>query len=476
MVVESNTQEKSTMDFFSRHREIILIIIFAVLIRLFTFFVVFVSDSKYWAEMSTFFTAGINPYETGIEFYYKYPPLFHYLINFFGLFGNSSYIAPKLMVFTFDILNICCIYLIGNQLKNEVLGKNAALFYAFNPIIILQFFHDVNEIVTLFFTLVAIYFLITERFLISSVLLTLGIAFKLYPIFFLIPILIYIIRNSESKKILKSLSYLLVVVVTFIIISLPFLIISYDVFIQHLFVHASRMNLGASITEYIPEIEILFTPAFEILGISISFQFIIQASVMFLIFIYFFFTKKEFNVHDLFTVIVIISLILPLINYQIQLKYTNLISFPFLVFIIYRNKKFFKESELYFFFLMSFLSILLYIFSIIMFFPPVETLISYSSLVDKGRFYVLFWIIGFLIFTLNEYRHGKESDYKIIILIVMPFITYNLFGNLLGVVLTCSIIIISIIYVHNKYWHKLLKKEKIFIKSHNFKQYLDLTK
>ena len=58
------------------HKNFIYIFIFALVIRLFTFFVVFIGDSLYWVEMSSFLYRGVNPYETDVEFFYKYPPLF----------------------------------------------------------------------------------------------------------------------------------------------------------------------------------------------------------------------------------------------------------------------------------------------------------------------------------------------------------------------------------------------------------------
>jgi len=422
-----------------------------------------VQDSLYWVEMSSFLIRGINPYETEIEFYYKYPPLFHYLINLFGILSDFSYIGPKLMIFCFDIINIIIIYKIGLKLKDDVLGANAALFYAFNPIIILQFYHDVNEFVTLCFTLLAIYFLISNKLTLSSISLALGIAFKLYPVFFLIPITIFIIKNSGDKKLKNIIFYYISIILTFVLVCVPFLIISPEVFIEKLFIHTSRMNLGDSITERIPELLILFKPAFEIFGISFSYQFIIQLLVLLFIFLFFFFSKEDFNVHDLFTVMVIISLVLPLINYQIQLKYTYLIAFPFLLFIIYKNKSTFKESELYYLYFINFISFLLFLLLLILFYPSLEILLSYELLVIKGKFYVIFWISSFILFIINEYRHHEQGDYKAHILCLLPFITYNLIADVIGVIITLSIIMITIFYIFYRYWFKFRGNKKIFI-------------
>jgi len=451
-----NNIENNLKDF-----TFIKILIFALFIRCFIFFVIFVYDSYYWMEMSSFLFKGINPYETNNEFFYKYPPLFHYFINFFGLLSNFTYIGSKLMIFTFDILNILIIYKIGFILKNKILGLNAAFYYAFNPIILLQFYNEVNEFVTLFFSLLAIYFILKNKYIYSSVSLSLGISFKLYPIFFLIPILIFIYRNNE-KNFFKILNYFILIIFIFILISLPFLIINPEIFILRLFIHINRMNQGDSITEQIPELLNLFKTAIQIDGIKISYQFILQVCVLLIIYIFLFISKKQFIIEDLFVGIIIISFTLPLINYQIQLKYTNLISFPFLIFLIYANKKKFEEIELYFLFLINLFFIIFYFILILIFMPPIENLLSYDNLVQKGKYYFSFWMCSFLIFLINEYRHKKESDYKILILIVLPFITYNLFNNYNGALITIIIIILTILYTIYKYWFRIQEDQKIF--------------
>ncbi len=460
---KSNRIDKTGSNFYLKHKPFILIILFAITIRFFAFFVIFLGDNFRWVEMSSLLINGINPYETNIEFFYKYPPLFHFFINFFGVMSNFTYIGPKLMVFCFDILNLIIIYLMGIKLKSRVLGTNAAIFYAFNPSVILQFNNEVNEIVTLFFSLLAIYFLISNRFVFSSISLSLGIGFKLYPIFFLIPILIYIYKNSTEKKIRNIFWYCTCIIIIFIGLSLPFLLISPDIFIYRFFIHSSRLNLGDSLTEQIPAILWLYNPAFEIFGFAFSYQFLIQMIIMLALFLFFFLSKKNFNIHDLLTSIVIISFILPLINYQIQLKYSNLIAFPFLLFIIYKDMKIIKENEIYLLYLVNLFFSLLFFLLMIFIFPPIDNLISYDFLMEKGGLSILFWLISSLIFIINDYRHHKEGDYKLFILIILPFIIYNLFNNWLGAIITIFLVVVGMLYIFKSYWFKFKKNEKIFI-------------
>ncbi|MGQ4872948.1 MAG: glycosyltransferase 87 family protein [Promethearchaeia archaeon] len=400
--------------------------------------------------MSSFLFKKINPYETNTEFYYKYPPLFHYFINFFGLITNFTYIGPKLMVFCFDILNIIIIYKIGISLKNKTYGINASFYYAFNPIILLQFYNDVNEFVSLFFSLLAIYFILKNKLILSSISLTAGIAFKLYPIFFLIPISIFIYRNYK-RGFFKVISYFFTIIIVFTLISLPFLIINSEIFFSRLLIHTNRMNKGDSITEQIPELSNLFKIAFKIDGIEISYQFIIQVIVLSVIFFAFLIQKDQFTIKNLFIGIILISFILPLINYQIQLKYTNLISFPFLVFLIYENRKSLKEIELYLLFFINLVLIIIFYILILIILSSFEKIISYEYLIQKGTYYGIFWMISFIIFIINEYQYKNSGDYKILVLIVLPFIIYNIFNNFIGVIMTIILMILTILYLIYKY-------------------------
>jgi len=456
--------EKSTVNIteklsnlFNNNKKFLLILFFAISIRIFSFLVVLVMDSMYWVEMSSFLFNGINPYETSTEFFYKYPPLFHYLINIFGFISDFSYVGPKLMVLSFDILNIIVIYKLGIALKGKTLGENVALLYSLNPLIILQNFHDVNEFITLFFTLLCIYFLLTERYAISAIFLSLGIAFKIYPIFLLIPITLYLYKNAQDIKLrFRRLAlYFSIVFLTMVIISLPFLVVSPGSFIQKFLIHTSRLNRGDSLTDRLPELLIMYETAFEIFNISISYQFILQAIILILVFSIPFFLKKEFNIYDLFLIWIFIALLLPLINYQIQLKYTNLIAFPFLLLIMCNRMKSCSEGEIYFLYFMNFIPTIIFFLLYVLFFPPIDNLLSVENLVEKGMFFGGIFIICYMIFILNEYYHRKYRDYIIPILNILPFIIHNFIQNYWGDIIALTIIFCNIIYTYNKYWNKL---------------------
>lgn len=426
-------------------KNLIRIIVFSVVLRLFTFVIVLLSDSELWIEASKLLFSGINPYETEVEFFYKYPPLFYYILSFFGLLTNFSYLSPKLMIFAFDISNILIIYKIGEKLKNNQFGIICSLLYALNPIIIMQFYHDVNEFVALFFTLLSVYFLIHDYDILTALSLGFGIAFKLYPIFFLMPLTIFWIKNRKNwfKKILLCYSSIFLL---FIVLSIPFLLNSPEIYIQKLFIHTRRRNLGDSITEQIPQLLILYNEAFNLFGISFSYQFLIQALSLLAIFTYFCFFRKKFKIYDFFLMSVIISIILPLINYQIQLKYTYLIAFPFLLFIINDNQKQNPEPLIFILFILNLFSILLFIILYSIFLPPINNLISAENLVIKGSLYGIFWVSCFCVFLIIRIKVQNFKSIAIHLLNVLPFIFYNLFSNFLGAFLAIVTLFFNFYY------------------------------
>ncbi len=455
MIEKSENNNISLKNRFFIHKQFIIILILGMILRFFTFFVIFVNDMRYWVKMSSFLVNGVNPYETNFEFYYKYPPLFYYILTLFGFLSNYSYVGPKLMIFIFDLLNIVMIYKLGVKLKNNIFGLNVSFLYAINPIILLQFYNDVNEFVVLFFTLLAIYYLLDKKLIISSISLAMGIGFKLYPVFFLIPILIYIYKNSNSKVLMKVILYISIVLLTLFVICLPFIIISPGPFLQNLFIHSSRMNLGDSLTEQIPQLLFFYKPAFFVFGIEFSYQFLIQICVLGVVFLLLFLFSKKYDIYDLFTSFVIIAFILPLINYQIQLKYFYLMSFPFLLCIVYKKLDFLNGKEVIGSFIINFVSILLFLVILILLLPPIENLLSFDNLVEKGRLYGFFWIPCFILFVLFDYKRKEKGDFKVHILSVLPFIIYNLFPNILVSIFTILLIGIGLFYFFNKCYLKV---------------------
>jgi len=438
------------------NKNFINLLIFSIIIRLFTFFIIFLPDLYYWVEMSSFLIRGINPYTSNVEFFYKYPPLFHYIINFFGIITNFTYIGPKLMIFYFDILNIILIYRIGLLIKDKIFATNISLFYSLNPVIILQFYHDINEFITLFFTLCSIFYLIKKKIILSSIFLGLGVSFKLYPIIFLISIIPFIYHNKSYNRLTSIILFLVFIFLTFIISSLFFLLISPNNFIECLFIHTSRMNLGSSLTDLMPELKYFYNTFFIFFGFKFSFLFIIQISLFIILFLLLLVFIENFNIYDLFIFTVIIITLIPLVNFQIQLKYTNLMAFPFLLFIIYKEDENFLKKDMIFLFLNNLILFLVFLFFYIIIFEP-KNIFAIFPITNKSGFYYVFFLLTFIFFIINEYKHRKNRDYLIHLLNLMPVMLYIFIKNYLGVIFIILSIITIIIYLFFKYWFRFRK-------------------
>jgi len=437
-------------------------IIFGMFLRLTTFFFILDIDIVFHTEMSRFLADGKNPYTSDLEYYYKYPPLSYYLYSIFGILTNFSYSGPKLLLFTADIINIYLIYKIGLTIKNAKLGAISALNYTLNPLVLAQFFHDVNEIASLTFTLLAIYFLLINRRILSAVSLTLGIGFKLYPLFFLIPITLYIYKNITEKKVFNVFKYYIIIFAVFLLICLPFLILSPQIFIERLFLHSSRRNLGFNIIYHLENLEFLYNSAFTIFNINFSYQFLIQVVILGVIFLFFFFSSKDFNIKDLFIVMVLISFVLPLINFQIQFKYTYLIAFPFMIYIINQKSKNISEIEFYYLFLINFFAIVIFLLIIILQNDSFDLLISpeYSYIIQKESIFMSIFLISFLIFLIYEERRKDGGDPLLHLTATLPFIIYSIYYNSSGAIIAYLFCLLNVLYFIFRYQ---IKSKTIFI-------------
>ncbi len=451
---ESIREEKE--GFYKRNEKFLKILILGILVRIITFFFIFVVDITYFVKASTFLVNGVNPYETNSDFFCKYPPFFYYLITLFGLLTTFSYFGPKLMVVCFDSLNIIIIYKLGGILKDRNLGLNISILYAFNPIIIVSIYHDVNEFITLFFTLVSVYYLILKKNIISSIFLALGIGFKLYPAFFLIPITAFIYKNSTNsqKGVINVFLYYIIIFLTLFFISLPFLFFSPVKSIECFLIHTNRRNLGYSLVEIFPYLTIFYDIKVSIFNFSVSLQFIIQVAIFLSIFAFLLVGFKKFSITDLFGVMVIITVLLSLLTYQIQNKYTNLMSFPFLLFILYKDRRSILKSETIFRFLNVLLPVLVFIFIFLLIYPPIGNLIQMDLLFERGFIYTIFWLVSFFIFIFYEIKLKNEGEYKIHLLNVLPMIAFLVINNIFGAIIIILMLVGNVFYTINKFWFK----------------------
>jgi Gpi18-like mannosyltransferase len=109
--------------------------------------------------------------------------------------------------------------------NNKELAEKAALFWFLNPFVIwVSAVWGMWDTLPALFSLAAFYFLLKKRISLSAVCLSLGVALKLYPVLFLVPIGVFLFKsNSAGNKFKSILQFFSVFLVTTILLFLPYL-------------------------------------------------------------------------------------------------------------------------------------------------------------------------------------------------------------------------------------------------------------
>lgn len=171
-------------------KKIWLILILGLAIRLFLSFATFHPDIQALSDSGQFVANGhiLNLYDYSSDaLVLNYPPLVYWFFGLFNFLFNGNLSLLKLSYLFFDIF-------LGLLLYKVVDPKKAVLAFSlwmFNPIspyatyMIGQF-----DIIPTFFTILSFYFIAKNKLSWAALVLGGGIAFKLYPIFLIIPLII----------------------------------------------------------------------------------------------------------------------------------------------------------------------------------------------------------------------------------------------------------------------------------------------
>nr|MBC7612956.1 DUF2029 domain-containing protein [Pseudopedobacter sp.] len=121
------------------------------------------------------------------EYYSVYPPINQLAFLFIAIPGKGNLIASatvlRLFILAFDLGNI---YLIKKLLIHFKKNENLVFLYALNPLVIIEFTGNLHfEAAMIFFTLLAIWLLLKDKWRSSAVALGLAICSKLLPVVFL---------------------------------------------------------------------------------------------------------------------------------------------------------------------------------------------------------------------------------------------------------------------------------------------------
>lgn len=174
---------------------------------------------------------------------YTYPPLYAYTEALaIALFGNSG-LGWKATVQFYDLGIVVLVYLIVNRISNRNNALIAAALYGFSP---LPFFATSSFIsfdsTAAFWMLASLLLLLMKKPVPSAVALGIGTAYKYFPLILLPAALFYLSKNRQK------IQYTIVSVGTFAIIQLPFMVLTFQAWIDNVFLyHLSRPASGATI-------------------------------------------------------------------------------------------------------------------------------------------------------------------------------------------------------------------------------------
>jgi len=125
-----------------------------------------------------------------------------------------------------DIALALLIYKIVQELtKSKGLSEKAAIIWFLNPFVIwISAGWGMWDTLPALFSIMAFYFLLKKKFALSAVGLSLGVASKLYPALFLVPIAIYILRvNPVKDRVRNCLAFFSVFITVSLLLFLPYL-------------------------------------------------------------------------------------------------------------------------------------------------------------------------------------------------------------------------------------------------------------
>ncbi len=160
--------------------------------------------------------------------FYAYPPGWLYwlvLVSSMGGSINFKIFMIKLPIITADIAVAVVLYHLGRMLGlDEKRSLITIGVWLFNPITyFISSFWGMFDSIAVFFQLLAIYFLLRDRYSLSGVMIGLGTAVKILPALLILPIMAYLWKKNKSSSKTLALKLILPAVIVFVLISAPFL-------------------------------------------------------------------------------------------------------------------------------------------------------------------------------------------------------------------------------------------------------------
>lgn len=209
------------------------------------------SDVAFYAATGWILNEGLLPYQL-FEINNPNPPIiielvqshpngpFNYL--FYGLIYyllGDSIPAIKLPMLIGEIIVAVYLFQIGCLFFSKERSFWMALIYScFIPCYYPALIVGCDEIITSAFVMMGFYYFLTHRPVISGFWMSLGISYKFYPVFLVIPFLFYAQKNGRVKE---FIIFLLILLITYFAVSFPYLLLIPDTFMKYNFGQVNRL-------------------------------------------------------------------------------------------------------------------------------------------------------------------------------------------------------------------------------------------
>ena len=131
-------------------------------------------------------------------------------------------IVSKIPILLSDVFVALLLFkIIKNYKKDNLLAETAAALWLLNPYVIwISSGWGMWDSIPALFSLVSFYFLMEKKYFTSSMFLIIGIASKLYPALFILPMVFFILKENQTGKKLANLARFCIPVLTAFLIFL----------------------------------------------------------------------------------------------------------------------------------------------------------------------------------------------------------------------------------------------------------------
>ncbi|MCX9014207.1 MAG: glycosyltransferase family 39 protein [Candidatus Methanoperedens sp.] len=190
---------------------------------------------------------------------YHYPPVFLYTLGgFYYLFGVYPFIAKGLLAF-FNILAALLLYMIANRFYGKKYAVLSSVLFLVNPFTFSAVYVGYIDNFVIFFMLLSIYFLLKDMPLSGGIALATGFMSKPFPVLLFAVLIPYYLGQHRFRFLIR---YIAAFMVTVIIISVPFLILTPGEFLKYAFFYNfERTSASLSLYYYyLPMLGTSFLP------------------------------------------------------------------------------------------------------------------------------------------------------------------------------------------------------------------------